>query len=70
MIEAKGSVTREALGTAVGQLFDYGRFVVAKTRTVLVPARPRPDLITYLASVDVRVVFPDGDVWRLESGAG
>lgn len=37
---AKGGVTREQIRTAVGQLFDYGRFVDAKTRTLLVPSCP------------------------------
>ena len=64
LIEAKGGVTREQIRMAVGQLFDYGRFVEAKTRTLLVPSSPRPDLLEYLRSVLVEVVFPVGDGWR------
>jgi hypothetical protein len=63
LIEAKGTVTRDAMRLAVGQLLDYGRFADAKTRTVLVPSRPRPDLISYLAEVGIDVVYPEGDVW-------
>lgn len=40
LIEAKSTVTRDQLRLAVGQLLDYGRFVDAKCRSVLVPSRP------------------------------
>lgn len=63
LVEAKGSVTREQLRSAVGQLFDYGRFVDANTRTVLLPSCPRPDLVSYLQTVGVDAVYPDGDSW-------
>jgi len=63
LVEAKGLVTREQLRSAVGQLLDYGRFVEAKTRTVLVPTRPRPDLLAYLAHAGVNAVYPQGDGW-------
>ena len=63
LVEAKGLVTREQLRSAVGQLLDYGRFVGAKTRTVLVPTRPRADLLAYLAYAGVSAVYPDGDNW-------
>jgi hypothetical protein len=56
LVEAKGNVTRDQLRHAVGQLLDYGRFIDSQTRTVLVPSRPRPDLLAYLASVDIDVV--------------
>jgi hypothetical protein len=63
LIEAKGSVTRDSMRHAVGQLLDYGRFVEAASRIVLVPTEPRADLLSYLAAVGVRVVYPDGDRW-------
>jgi hypothetical protein len=63
LVEAKGLVTREQLRSAVGQLLDYGRFVDARTRTVLVPSRPRPDLLAYLAHAGVDAVYPKGDGW-------
>ncbi|MDG4832978.1 hypothetical protein O7627_27270 [Solwaraspora sp. WMMD1047] len=63
LVEAKGNVTRDQLRHAVGQLFDYGRFVDAKTRTILVPSCPRPDLLAYTRSVGIDVVYPDGDGW-------
>ena len=39
------------------------RFAEAKTHVVLVPSRPRPDLLAYLAAVGVTVVYPGSDTW-------
>jgi hypothetical protein len=57
LIEAKGTVTREALRMAVGQLADYGRFIPHKRKAVLVPSRPRRDLEALLESADIAVVW-------------
>jgi hypothetical protein len=70
LIEAKGAVTREQVRMAVGQLLDYGRFVDATTRTLLVPSRPRRDLLDYLASVGTRVVYPNGERWQTDPPDG
>ncbi|MDQ3899801.1 MAG: hypothetical protein M3319_04910, partial [Actinomycetota bacterium] len=56
LIEAKGTVNRDNLRQAVGQLLDYGRFADAKTHAVLVPSRPRPDLLAYLAAVGIDII--------------
>ena len=64
LIEAKATVSREHLRTAVGQLLDYGRFADAQQMTVLVPSRPRPDLLAYLSSVGIGAVYPKGDGWE------
>lgn len=64
LIEAKATVSREHLRSAVGQLLDYGRFADAEHLTVLVPSRPRPDLLAYLASVGITAVYPVGDGWE------
>lgn len=64
LIEAKGSVTREQVRMAVGQLLDYQRFIGARTRTLLVPSRPREDLLDYLESAGTRVVYPEADEWH------
>ncbi|WP_433506052.1 hypothetical protein ACQP04_05915 [Pseudonocardia halophobica] len=63
LIEAKGTVTREALRMAVGQLLDYGRFVNSKRYAVLVPMRPRDDLLAFLAAAGVTAIYPDGARW-------
>jgi hypothetical protein len=69
LVEAKGNVTRDAIRLAVGQLLDYGRFVKANARTVLVPSRPRDDLVEYLVSAGIAVVYPDGDSWHRDDPA-
>lgn len=63
LIEAKGAVTREHVRMAVGQLIDYGRFATAKTRTLLLPSKPRADLLDLVRTADISTVFPDGDDW-------
>jgi hypothetical protein len=63
LIEAKGTLTRDHLRHAVGQLLDYGRFADAKTHAVLVPSKPRDDLLAYLAAVRIDAIYPDGDTW-------
>jgi hypothetical protein len=64
LIEAKATVSREHLRTAVGQLLDYGRFADAAQLTILVPSRPRPDLLAFLASVGITAIYPVGDGWE------
>jgi hypothetical protein len=66
LIEAKATVSREHIRTAVGQLLDYGRFAGADQMTVLVPSRPRSDLLAYLASIGITAVYPVGDEWEQE----
>ena len=47
---------------AIGQLADYGRFVDGEDakQAVLLPERPREDLLALLASRHVIVIWPDG----------
>ena len=62
LIEAKGTVAREAIRMAIGQLFDYRRFAPAETRlAVLVPERPRADLIALLEGARVHAIWPQDD---------
>ncbi|PRX97915.1 restriction endonuclease [Allonocardiopsis opalescens] len=63
LIEAKATVVRDSIRMAVGQLLDYGRFADARSLAVLLPSRPRPDLVTYLHHTGINVVFPRGDEW-------
>src|SRR6266511_354747 len=63
LIEAKGAATRDQLRAAVGQLLDYGRFANARCRSVLVPFRPRADLLEYLHAVGMEAIYPNGDEW-------
>jgi hypothetical protein len=62
VIEAKGSVARNAIRMAIGQLADYARLVEPPpARVILVPEKPRPDLLNLAASEGIRVTWPDGD---------
>lgn len=61
LIEAKGTVERGAIRMALGQLLDYGRFVNAKMRALLLPSIPRADLLALIHSANVGVYFPSGD---------
>jgi hypothetical protein len=62
LVEAKGSVTRENIRMAIGQLADYARFVPTARKTVLLPSRPRPDLEELLRSEAIDVI------WAAEGG--
>lgn len=62
LIEAKGTVTREAIRMAIGQLADYARFYDAPALAVLLPERPRKDLEELLRSQDISVI------WRAPNG--
>jgi hypothetical protein len=61
VIEAKGSVTREAIRMAIGQLRDYGRFIPGAQLVVLVPEQPRGDLLAFLNAVSIDAVWPESD---------
>ncbi|NEC27174.1 restriction endonuclease [Streptomyces sp. SID8111] len=64
LIEAKGSVTRENVRMAIGQLADYGRFLDARHRAILVPSEPRQDLQELAMSVNQAFVWPEGKSYR------
>ena len=59
LIEAKGSVTREDVRMAIGQLIDYRRFADTAARAaVLLPEKPRHDLVELLRSAGVEGIWP------------
>jgi hypothetical protein len=61
LIEAKGSVTRDAVRMAIGQLMDYRRFAPEGAQlAVLLPEAPREDLRDLLGSAGVGAIYPDG----------
>lgn len=64
LVEAKGSVTRENVRMAIGQLADYGRFLDTRHQAILVPSRPRQDLTDLVASVGQAVIWPEGKGFR------
>lgn len=62
LVEAKGSIARSAFRMAIGQLADYGRLIdPAPQKLILVPEKPRPDLLTLAKSQGIGVTWPDGD---------
>jgi hypothetical protein len=58
LVEAKGSVARESIRMAIGQLFDYSRFKPDAKKMILVPEEPRGDLVDLAASLGVMVMWP------------
>jgi hypothetical protein len=58
LVEGKGSVSREAIRMAIGQLADYSRFKSDAARVILVPERPREDLLALAGSQGIVVVWP------------
>jgi hypothetical protein len=65
IIEAKGSVARPAIRMAIGQLADYARLVdPAPRRAILLPQKPRPDLVDLATSQGITVIWRDGDDFR------
>lgn len=62
LIEAKGTVTRKAVRTVIGQLADYSRFTKCDARAGLFPERPRADLEALLNSQGIYTI------WRTEGG--
>jgi hypothetical protein len=62
LVEAKGSVTREAIRMAIGQVADYSRFVGnSPVRAVLVPEKPRGDLLALLETQSIAAIWPVGE---------
>jgi hypothetical protein len=65
-MKQKGTVTRQAIRMATGQLADYERLVEpTPTRAVLVPERPRSDLLELASTQGLSVVGRTGLGFRL-----
>jgi hypothetical protein len=67
LIEAKSSAKRENIRMAVGQLLDYG-FQAMKTFgrstcAILLPEQPTEDVLDWLSSLRISVIWPSGDVF-------
>ena len=61
LVEVKGSVERGAIRMALGQLLDYRRFVEGAECAILLPERPRQDLVALIQSASVRLYWQEGD---------
>lgn len=71
LVEAKGSVERNSIRMAIGQLADYKRFVEGgqpQHLAVLVPSPPREDLRDLLTSQGVELIYPSSDGFEDSTG--
>ena len=64
MVEAKGSVARPAIRMAVGQLADYARLKPRARKAILLPQRPRRDLLDLADKQGIDVIWPEADGFR------
>ncbi len=61
LIEAKGTGSRGEIRMAIGQLFDYRRFITpAPACAILLPVPPRPDVADLLESAGISAIWKDG----------
>jgi len=61
LVEAKGTVERNSIRMAIGQLADYKRFVEdgdPQHLAILLPSQPRRDLQELLASQGIELIYP------------
>lgn len=61
LVEAKGTVERNAVRMAIGQLADYKRFLgegQPRHLAVLLPTEPRKDLVELLFSQGIDLIYP------------
>lgn len=71
LVEAKGTVERNAIRMAIGQLADYRRLFVdgpPEHLAVLVPRKPRTDLCDLLASQGIDIIFSVDDGFEDSTG--
>jgi hypothetical protein len=64
LVEAKGSVERGCVRMALGQLLDYKRFVERPDCPLLLPEKPRPDLVDLVSKAGVAMYWPEGEGFR------
>lgn len=71
LFEAKGTVERNAIRMAIGQLADYKRFVdrgTPKHLAILVPSEPREDLRNLLNEQNIELVYSSGSGFTDSAG--
>ncbi len=64
LVEAKGTVERDAIRMALGQLADYRRFLNATRCAILLPSKPSDDLLDVARREQVFIVWQDGPDYR------
>ncbi len=71
LVEAKGSVERNSIRMAIGQLADYKRFIdngQPRHLAVLLPSQPRPDLRQLLVDQGIELISPTADGFEDSTG--
>jgi hypothetical protein len=68
LVEAKGSVTRENIRMAIGQLVDYSRLMDKPACAILVPSKPRPDLLKLVHSQGYTVIWKEDSSYQVSNG--
>jgi hypothetical protein len=58
LVEAKGSIDRNSIRMAIGQLMDYRRFVKNPRCAILLPERPREDLVSLIRNAGIGIYWP------------
>jgi hypothetical protein len=69
IVEVKGSVERCSIRMALGQLLDYRRFVPNPRCAILLPERPRQDLVALIHSAGVSLFWPEAGQFREEAAS-
>ncbi|MFC7406396.1 hypothetical protein [Georgenia alba] len=68
LYEAKGTATREAVRLAIGQLFDYRRYIHPKPQlSILLPVDPGRDIIGLLSELGIGCVVQRHDLRGFDS---
>lgn len=62
LIEAKAAADRNSLRQAIGQLFDYRRYITPRPElAILVPSRPKGELMGLPSELGIGVIWREGD---------
>tara|TARA_B100001093_G_C26728833_1_gene971245 strand:+ start:248 stop:1150 length:903 start_codon:yes stop_codon:yes gene_type:complete len=57
LIEAKSSCTRNQIRLAIGQLLDYKRYLDPKQMAILLPSKPKGDLIKLISNLNIKLIY-------------
>ncbi|SDK67337.1 hypothetical protein [Streptomyces indicus] len=70
LIEAKGTISREAIRSAIGQLFDYQRYISPRPALgLLLPDQPREDMIDLCAALNITSIWAEGDSFQVHKAS-
>ena len=64
LIEAKSSSSRNHIRLAIGQLFDYKRYIKPEKLVMLLPSRPKDDLIDLVTGLKIELIFKENGTFK------